>query len=192
MMFKTRTAANATLDARLAELSSTNESWFDGSVESVDRRIAQVSQARHAARGHLDPELPLSLEASLGELKEMRTALLEGDLDETPAITASIDHYRQLPQRIRDELTVQSKRFVASNADAVDNQRELMARAGFEGKRVAETLVQTADARQLVAEAFVYACYKTAERTPRAKPKRDITAAAADFVEGLVDDIVFW
>lgn len=199
MMFKSSAALGEStmrsLDKRLAALHSTNETWFDGTVGAVDRRIAEVRSALTGVRGLVAKDqggdlVPLvaSLEDSQRELDLMREALLEAPQDFVPKRTTSSDDYSLLPRHARQEIEVTSRTFLAENIDAAGDRGELAIRSDYAGKRLAERLTPSLEGRTLIAEAFVDAVQRRADALPEPQVQRVASAPSVDFADDLLFD----
>lgn len=177
-MFNHRTASTAALDERLAALHESNESWLDGTIESVDRRIAAVQLVHNDLRGrvaHGSEDLVgvlTSIESSLTELRGLRTAILNAPAAEPiPARRASVDEYRSLPGFARREIEARSRSFLGENSNVATDAAELAIRSGYEGRRLAENMPMTPGERELTIEAFVDAVQRRAQALPVSKPR---------------------
>lgn len=173
---------------RLAALNRTADSWFDGSLGSLDARLAAVGTLltrlrRIAAR---DPEselvaTALALEEDQRRLSAMRTELLGNRFADqaTPPRTAGAE--RAATPRVRRFVAVALNQFLADNDDARHDATELDIRAHHYVAQRTGTLppVEAAACDEL----FRLAVAERVEPAPA--PVRE-AAVSADFADELL------
>jgi hypothetical protein len=145
-MFRTaspgRERTAKTFTASLQEWHDTSDNWFDGSVNSVDRRLASCSKLLHIAEAQVakDPAVgqyltaAQELSADREALASLRQDLLTAGSDREvgvspPGRTASTKAVADLPPQARRWVELESAKFIRANADAAHALDELSVRA---------------------------------------------------------------
>lgn len=136
-----RTAAS--FEAALQRYTKEAESWFDGSVNAIDRRLSVCDRLLHSVRAtvarlsatdsHRYLRTAQTLESDRRALHALREDLLTGAADRGLPRTASTvparGHLANLNGTDRRWVTLESARFVAAHPDALDDPTELSTRA---------------------------------------------------------------
>ena len=160
-----------TFTAALSDFRKDSDSWFDGSVGSVDRRLARCARLLHDAESAAgeDPAKHLAVIAELSAdrtaLKNLRTDLLNGANQwETRYAPRTAARKQDLTNAERRWVTLESARFYAEQADARHDVTEMAERA----RRHAEVATSTLGRRaSLVTAAFEQAVAGHARLTPK-------------------------
>lgn len=184
----------ASVEAKIKELYATNDTWFDNTIESVDRRITAVSNVLVKARGRavegsLGEHVAVveSLAASLKQLKALRE-----DLMGLAPVVASVQHrpYRdtkEFPVFVQSFLEVDAARFTDANADA--EVGELAERAAYHARTAASGMPATPSERQEIISAFVDSVLARQAARVNAEPRIEVTAATdVDYADDLLFD----
>jgi len=164
-----------TLTAALQNFRKDSDNWFDGSVESVDRRMSRCSKLLHNAQSAAqdDPVAHLTVIAELSAdhtaLKNLREDLLTGASGREAGYTPS---GRRLAKRIAHSLSPQERRWVALEStrfhaaqdDARANVTEMAARARHHAHTAASVFGHRSAA---VTDAFEFAVAELARHMPR-------------------------
>lgn len=140
-------SAHAQLLALLAE----RDQWYDGSVHSVDRRLASVARTltsvRHiAATDSAMLAEAVKLEDEYRRLSALRREALDGGQRTLPKSSSN----GPLSARGRRLIATEVPQFLADNADAVDDVNEMDARAQDHAEIVTMQMPVT-EARSVVA-----------------------------------------
>jgi hypothetical protein len=158
MMFRSakaldRAKTHSTFKQAMASYEKTAETWYDGSVDAVDRRIAAVDKLLHHIRtivarlSFADSASQLraaqTLSADRATLVEFKRTLLTGAADYSTWANNDLDHSMDrtaskgaspalppsLPAADRRWVTLESSRFVSANTDCLSDPEELGTRA---------------------------------------------------------------
>lgn len=173
--FRERTAAR-TMTALNNDLDSWRDvdgGWFDGTVASVDRRIAQASSLLHRLHqaGITGYGSVSELTADRESLGELRISMLNGHQDRSTFVTPQahdVQHQMNM---------VAARAFVRENIEAAHVPEELAERA----RRYASLHEPRADA-----DAFAATCLRVASQIPQQK-----TASGPQTFEDFDDQHLF-
>lgn len=166
-----------TFTATLTEFRQKSDSWFDGTVESVDRRLSRCSKLLHVAQSSAgeDPAAHLAVIAELSTdhtaLKKLREDLLTGASGREAGYTppgrrlASRAVSEPLSSQERRWVVLESARFHAAQDDALHDVAEMAERARRHAEVVTSGLFP--DRSRVVTAAFEQAVAGHARRTPR-------------------------
>lgn len=118
--------------AQLLALLAERDQWYDGSVDSIDQRLAAISRAlahvRHVATS--DPAMlaeATKLEDEYRRLSALRRERLT--YDGTSRVLPKVSTAAPLSARGRRLIAVEIRQFLAANADAVSDPEEMDVRA---------------------------------------------------------------
>lgn len=155
-----------TFTASVSEFRKGSDSWFDGSIESVDQRLARVNKLLHTAHTHA-AENPADYLAVIAELTTDRTALKELREDLVSGAATRDTGYQAprvaaLSSEERRWVTLEAARFIAEQDDR-HNVAEMAERA----RRHAEIATSTMERPREVTAAFEAAVAKHALNAPR-------------------------
>jgi hypothetical protein len=183
-------ATHRRLAAEVKKFRAGEQGWFDGTPQSVDRRLVACNRALAAARGALerDPVDPYPLQI-VGHLEDdqralvgLREDLLTGCADRDPVRTASAPGAPPLSREMQRWVTLTSSQFVQANADCVHYPHELAIRARDYASRAASTHLQCRE----VTAAFVDAVLARARDVPQPRPHNKTAARDVCDLDGAV------
>lgn len=178
-MFKDARVLTAQRTARkflsaLSDYSSAAESWFDGSVDSIDRRLAACRQLHHHASRAVS-ELPMgqarpylerlsSLGSDFESLQELRYTVLTGaaDIEDNDPISSPAT-YRDDEQTATEEALASEGRDRQAGINRTDRRWIELESARF----VADNANTLHDRAEMAARAREYAAMKTSSFDPR-------------------------
>lgn len=200
-MFRTATPGMgrtaATFTASLQEWHDTSDRWFDGSVNSVDRRLARCTSLLHVAEAQVGKgsavgkylQAAQELSADREALASLRQDLLTAGSDREvgvspPGRTASARSATKLPSKAHRWVELESARFIRANADAAHAAEELSIRARNHAERHTGQL--GAKASRAITAAFVNRVLEHSRSIPRPR-----VAAAATVVPDFADQLMF-
>lgn len=157
-----------TFTAALDNFRKSADSWFDGSVEAVDQRLARVNKLLHVAHNKAaeDPagqlEVIAELSADRTALKSLREDLTSGAADRTtgyvpPKVAAT------LTPAERRWIALESAKFIAEHEDV----RYDVAEMGERARRYAEVVTSTMDRPREMTAAFEREVATIVRMTPR-------------------------
>jgi hypothetical protein len=183
MLAREVSSAHAQLDRLLAS----RDSWYDGTIASIDRRLAAVTNALPlvARAADHDEEMFIECERLRHErlaLQELRVAALQ---DSTMR--------RKLPRKADvGDLTVEARRFIATelrhfladNADVIDNPDELDERAQNYAE-LATVQMPVTSARSVIGH-FRMAVNWASKPKPKPQPVREAS------VDHFPDEMLFY
>lgn len=159
--------APRTFTAALSDFRKEADTWFDGSVEAVDRRLARVNKLLHVAHTKAAEDPASQLEV-IAELNADRTALRELRADLTSGAADRDTGY--VPPRVgtltpaeRRWVTLESARFIAEH----ENSRHDVAEMAERARRHAEVATSTMNRPRELTAAFEAAVATQALNTPR-------------------------
>ncbi len=180
----------ATLAAQIDALNSAADSWFDGTPDSVDTRVAHVKRVLSSATNPAlmndpTPEIVAiahACETELEKLAEFKSEVVGIDVFDAPRPrTAAVDP-RSLSAYGREFVATQVNMFCAENDDAMDDADESDIRAtAFVDMHVAGLPVSEAEP---IVEAFRA---QVAARVRTKQHPREVTART-DFEDSLLFD----
>ena len=194
-----RAQTHSTFRQGMAEYEKTAESWFDGSVDSIDRRLAKVDKLLHHTRTVISrlsfadsvPQLRAAqtLSADRASLVELKRNLLTGAADystygkiplqgRTASKTASPVLPPSLPPADRRWVTLEAARFVSANTDCLSDPEELAIRAQHHAALKTSTFSPRHSAA--VMQAFVSAVTDLGRKSYRPSPPRRMAATAGE------------
>lgn len=203
-----RAKTHATFRQAMDAYANSQESWYDGSVDAVDRRIAHVDKLLHHIRATVArlsfadsaPQLRVaqSLSADRKALVEFKRTLLTGaadystwgnnDLDHSTGRTASRTPSPalspSLPSADRRWVTLEAARFVSAHTDCLSDPEELATRAQHHAALKTSTFSRPHSAA--VTRAFVSAVVELGRKNYRPPVVRQ---AAVDI--GFTDEAMF-
>lgn len=148
--------------------------WFDGSIESIDRRVAACSALTHRLGS-------AGIFAAMDEIAAERAAavnLRQGLLNGHERVAAAA------PTRSDAPMTVEARAFVREHLDVAHAPEELTYRARRHAANL--TYDQPAARADAIADAFVASVTRVAATVPR-----QATAAAVTSVPDFDDSLMF-
>lgn len=180
--------------AQLLALLADRDQWYDGSVHSVDRRLAAVSRALVGLRQLATSDSAMLAEATKLEdeyrqLSALRREKLDG---ETPRTLPKISSFGPLGVRGRRLIATEVPQFLADNADAVDDVNEMDARAQDHAEIVTMQMPVT-EARSVVAYFRTAVNWQLRDRQSavRTAARRQHTASLAFDTTSVPDSAMF-
>ena len=178
----------ATLSAKMDAWRGASDGWFDGSVDSVDRRLAKCSRLLNIAKSAVgrNPEpvhlaTVTELSADYRSLQGMRDDLLTGASDREAGYTPPgrrLANHANIRGADRRWVILEAARFFADNDDVRHSPPELAERARRHAEAQSRSRAMTA--------AFIEAVVDLSNRSPRPK-----MAAAASVFTGFDDAQMF-
>lgn len=168
--FRERTTARTmtALNSDLTDWRDADGGWFDGTVASVDRRIAQASSLLHRLHqaGITGYGAVSELTADRENLGELRISMLNAHSDRVA------EHREPTgPRSFSSATLIEARAYVRDNIEAAHVPDEMRERALF----WASARMSEAHARQ-----FAAACVEVASTVPRPQPQHT-AAMVADF-----------
>lgn len=169
---------NERLAKELKKFREGEQGWFDGTPQSVDRRLAQCDRVLIAARGTVARSpfdwtahnVITEVEADRRAVAALKDDLLSSGSDRLGAIEAGGDY--RLAAHDRRWVTLASKQFVRANMDCERSElgfHELATRA----RNYAAKETSRSDDSPAITESFVAAVLRHAERDlPQPRPQR--------------------
>lgn len=200
-----RAKTHSTFKLAMASYEKTAESWYDGTVDAVDRRIAAVDKLLHHIRSIVsrldfaDSATQLrsaqTLSADRKGLVEFKRDLLTGAVDYSTWANNDLDHSMDhiasrgaspalppsLPPADRRWVTLESSRFVSANTDCLSDPEELATRAQHHATLKTSTFSRPHSAA--VTRAFVSSVVELGKKQYRPPVVRQ-AATMPDFPDG--------
>lgn len=131
------------LEAQVRTLNESADTWYTGSIDSVDHRIRQARAVHKlSARGDTAYHLEVTgeLERELEQLRLLRADLIGASLTEIPPDDCGLYRSAVLTPWGREFVATHLNRFLADNTDALTNADELAIRATHYAEKYVSTL----------------------------------------------------
>lgn len=185
-MFQDTASKNkAVVGKRLVALTKayaqTKNSWFDGSIESVDSRLRQCREFLSSLREAVNIDsnflsVAERIESDQQRLEVFRESLLNGAEFGRESVGPIIEGaFKHLPNNAQRWIVLESKKFLRANEDTWSDKNELLVRAKYHVND--QTKSMTPRHRSLVASAFLS---EVSQNVPQKREVRQARAVAKD------------